>query len=316
MQACACTALLCRAPPTDAPAHPPTHPSPPAPQPRCTSTSPAPASSARTRPATPTPPGVRAAAARDAGPGCPCPLLRLLWCAALAAEARSPRSAHAPPALPPPAHAVTAAYGTCKTPPNTAPWPGSLRIQTYSGYSSAAASAAGIMQVVSSTSPVITYVSEGPLRGCLCWCAPRPTPTDHCSPLPRSTAPAHLAGTRPPPRLPALPPPTPAPQFSVQSPFYAYDGGVLNVTACPDPAAAVNHGMVGGRAGGWAGGYRTVCREWSARGEREGAWCEGMRGHLASPPRRPLLCQVIVGYDATAGMGSPNSYWIIRNSWG
>jgi C1A family cysteine protease len=23
-----------------------------------------------------------------------------------------------------------------------------------------------------------------------------------------------------------------------------------------------------------------------------------------------------VGYDATAGVGSPRSYWIVRNSWG
>ena len=25
---------------------------------------------------------------------------------------------------------------------------------------------------------------------------------------------------------------------------------------------------------------------------------------------------IVVGYDATAGVGSPESYWIIRNSWG
>ena len=25
---------------------------------------------------------------------------------------------------------------------------------------------------------------------------------------------------------------------------------------------------------------------------------------------------VAVGYNATAGVGSPDSYWIIRNSWG
>jgi C1A family cysteine protease len=32
-----------------------------------------------------------------------------------------------------------------------------------------------------------------------------------------------------------------------------------------------------------------------------------------------LLCglpQIVVGYNATVGVGSPNSYWIIRNSWG
>lgn len=24
---------------------------------------------------------------------------------------------------------------------------------------------------------------------------------------------------------------------------------------------------------------------------------------------------IVVGYDATAGVGSPKSYWIIKNSW-
>jgi hypothetical protein len=29
-----------------------------------------------------------------------------------------------------------------------------------------------------------------------------------------------------------------------------------------------------------------------------------------------VLPQVVVGYNVTAGVGSPDSYWIIRNSWG
>lgn len=30
----------------------------------------------------------------------------------------------------------------------------------------------------------------------------------------------------------------------------------------------------------------------------------------------PVPLQIIVGYNKTAGVGSPDSYWIIRNSWG
>lgn len=38
--------------------------------------------------------------------------------------------------------------------------------------------------------------------------------------------------------------------------------------------------------------------------------------HPAAQKLDTTCRQVIAGYNATAGMGSKDSYWIIRNSWG
>ena len=111
--------------------------------------------------------------------------------------------------------------------------------------------------------------------------------------------------------------PFPGLQFSVQSSFYSYTSGIYQVRCALPAAQGASHHPAG---------PHTRCSAASPPTRDPRAPPRLLPPSLLPPPcPQATQCNsslavnhamLLVGYNATAGVGSPDSYWIIRNSWG